>query len=137
MLIHVLLFQSGQDDEGIHSLEVNEKTIVLMFEDKEDAERYCGLLEAQDFPKPSIEVVERSEIESFCKQADYEARFVEKGFIPNSQEDRFLLSPPQSNLDVAEWDQKGLQKEKAVESQVDSFGNDNLEKLKKRLEDLI
>ena len=53
MKIHVLLYNSGTNDEGIHSIELKGQTIVLMFEEKDDAERYCGLLEAQDFPKPS------------------------------------------------------------------------------------
>ena len=57
MLIHVLLYEIGEGDEGIHSIEINGNTIVLMFEDKDDADRYCGLLEAQDFPKPTIQIL--------------------------------------------------------------------------------
>ena len=49
MNIFVLLYNSGTDKEGIHSIELKGRTIVLMFEDKDDATRYCGLLEAQDF----------------------------------------------------------------------------------------
>ena len=37
---------------GIHSLELAGQTVVLMFENRDDAERYAGLLEAQDFPTP-------------------------------------------------------------------------------------
>ena len=55
MHIFVLLYNAGTEKEGIHSIELNGRTIVLMFEEKEDAERYCGLLEAQDFPLPSVE----------------------------------------------------------------------------------
>tara|TARA_Y100001968_G_scaffold77438_1_gene68716 strand:- start:2428 stop:2841 length:414 start_codon:yes stop_codon:yes gene_type:complete len=137
MLIHVLLFHSGEDDEGIHSLELNEKTIVLMFENKEDAERYCGLLEAQDFPIPTIEIVERLDIESFCDQEGYEARFVEKGFIPKSQEDRLLISPPESNLDVTEWNDQEYMNNKSNNPEFITDNNDQLDKLKKKLEDLI
>ena len=32
MLVHVLLYQAGKDSEGIHSLELAGKTVVLMFE---------------------------------------------------------------------------------------------------------
>ncbi len=56
MHVHVLLYDAGKDTEGIHSLEISGKTIVLMFENKDDAERYAGLLEAQDFPMPTIEI---------------------------------------------------------------------------------
>ena len=52
MNIYVLLYNSGTEKEGIHSIELKGRTIVLMFEEKDDAERYCGLLEAQDFPLP-------------------------------------------------------------------------------------
>ena len=52
MRVHVLLFDAGTDSEGIHSLEIAGRTVVLLFENPEDAERYAGLLEAQDFPVP-------------------------------------------------------------------------------------
>ena len=58
MKIFVLLYNSNSENEGIHSIEYKGKTIVLMFEDKDDADRYCGLLEAQDFPVPSVEPIE-------------------------------------------------------------------------------
>ena len=48
MNIFVLLYNSGTDKEGIHSIELK-GTIVLMFEDKDDAIRYCGLLEPKIF----------------------------------------------------------------------------------------
>jgi hypothetical protein len=49
MRVHVLLFDAGTDSEGIHSLEIAGRTVVLLFENPEDAERYAGLLEAQIF----------------------------------------------------------------------------------------
>ena len=39
MDIFVLLYNFGTDKEGIHSIELKGRTIVLMFEDKDDAER--------------------------------------------------------------------------------------------------
>ncbi len=106
MFVYVLLYDSGKDSEGIHSLEIKDKTVVLMFEEQDDADRYCGLLEAQDFPSPTVERVEKTEIEQFCFQSGYEAKFVNKGFIPKSPEDRLLISPPQSNLDVSGWNEE-------------------------------
>ena len=44
MNIYVLLYNFGTEKEGIHSIELKGRTIVLMFEEKDDAERYCGLL---------------------------------------------------------------------------------------------
>ena len=65
MNIFVLLYNSGTDKEGIHSIELKGRTIVLMFEDKDDAIRYCGLLEAQDFPLPTVEMINIDEIRDF------------------------------------------------------------------------
>ena len=67
MNIFVLLYNSGTDKEGIHSIELKGRTIVLMFEDKDDATRYCGLLEAQDFPLPTVEMIDIEEIKEFLK----------------------------------------------------------------------
>ena len=103
MSVHVLLFDSGSDQEGIHSLELNGRTVVLLFEDRDDAERYAGLLEAQDFPIPTVELLDREEMELFCSEAGYEARFVPSGFLPESAEDRLFIAPPERNMDVANW----------------------------------
>ena len=130
MLVHVLLYEPGTESEGIHSLELKGTTVILMFQDIDDAERYCGLLEAQDFPTPSVEVLSRVDIENFCVEAGYEARFVEKGFIPSTDEERLMNSPPTSNLEVGNWNNKD-------EINSKSTSNDQLEDIKKRLEDLL
>ena len=103
MLVHVLLYDAGRDSEGIHSLEISGTTVVLLFENPDDAHRYAGLLEAQDFPVPTVEELDRKEMEIFCDQAGYEARLVESGFVPSSNEDRLMLAPPESNRDVSDW----------------------------------
>ena len=105
MNIFVLLYNSGNEQEGIHSIELKGRTIVLMFEEKDDAERYCGLLEAQDFPMPSVEMINIDEIRDFCTKLDYESKLVEKNFVPKTAEDRLLISPPQKNLEVESWNQ--------------------------------
>ena len=125
MKIFVLLYNSNSENEGIHSIEYKGKTIVLMFEDKDDAERYCGLLEAQDFPAPSVEAIEIDEIKEFCKQCDYETRLVERNFIPQTAEDRLLLTPPQKNINFDNWNSN-----QKKESNLDLNAiKDNLEKL--------
>ncbi len=125
MKIHVLLYNSGTHDEGIHSIELKGQTIVLMFEEKDDAERYCGLLEAQDFPKPTIEAVDDQEIKTFCNNCGYESRLVEKNFIPRTAEERLLITPPEKNLDLEKWDSKNNNSE---EIDLNSIKN-KLEKL--------
>ena len=101
--VHVLLFDAGSEQEGIHSIELAGRTVVLLFEDPDDAERYAGLLEAQDFPVPSVETIDREEIELFCDQAGYEARLVPAGFLPSCDEERLLIAPPERNMDVSQW----------------------------------
>ena len=130
MLVHVLLYEAGTESEGIHSLEIKGSTVILMFEDRDDAERYCGLLEAQDFPTPSVEELLRRDIEAFCLEAGYEARYVEKGFIPSTDEERLMISPPLSNLEVENWNNKDNINEPII-------SNNKLEDIKKRLENLL
>ena len=126
MKIFVLLYNPNTDNEGIHSIELNGRTIVLMFEDKDDAERYVGLLEAQDFPTPSIELVDLNEIKDFCNKCDYETRTVTKNFIPKTLEDRLLITPPQKNLEVDNWDNEQIKSDQSED--LDSI-RENLEKL--------
>lgn len=104
--VHVLLFDAGSDQEGIHSLELNGRTVVLLFEAQDDAERYAGLLEAQDFPVPTVEALDLKDMELFCREAGYEAQLVPAGFVPQSQEDRLLIAPPERNMDVSNWQQE-------------------------------
>ena len=130
MLVHVLLYDAGTENEGIHSLELRGATVILMFQNRDDADRYCGLLEAQDFPTPSVEELTRTDIEAFCVEAGYEARYVEKGFIPTNDEERLMISPPLSNLEVANWkDQRNSDNSKSSQEQLDE--------IKKRLENLL
>jgi len=125
MNIFVLLYNSGTDKEGIHSIELKGRTIVLMFEDKDDATRYCGLLEAQDFPLPTVEMIDIEEIREFCINLDYECKLVEKNFVPKTPEDRLLISPPQKNLEVENWEENADNQKKI---DIDTI-KENLEKL--------
>ncbi|MFM1811857.1 MAG: hypothetical protein RLZZ336_795 [Cyanobacteriota bacterium] len=140
----MLLFDAGSDQEGIHSLELSGRTVVLLFEQRDDAERYAGLLEAQDFPMPTVEALEREEMELFCSQAGYEARFVPAGFLPTTAEDRLLIAPPEQNMDTSLWreadgdagqNQNGPAQ--ALESEPISSGDAELEAFRRRLEGLL
>jgi hypothetical protein len=144
MAVHVLLFDAGSENEGIHSLELNGTTVVLLFEDRDDAERYAGLLEAQDFPTPSVESIERREMEEFCANAGYEARFVPVGFLPQTAEDRLLIAPPERNMDVSTWREEldaeppsGSGGAASGSAEPISSGNADLEAFRRRLEGLL
>ena len=133
MLVHVLLYDAGQDSEGIHSLELSGQTVVLMFENCDDAERYAGLLEAQDFPTPTVEALDQHEVELFCKEAGYEARLVESGFVPTTDDERLMLAPPSSNRDVSNWQNE----DQPVDHGQSSSASDGLDDVRRRLEGLL
>ena len=131
MRVNVLLFDAGSDSEGIHSLEIAGRTVVLLFENPDDAERYAGLLEAQDFPVPTVESLDREDVELFCRDAGYEARFVASGFVPESDEERVFMAPPEANRDVSQWkDEESL-------PEPEPSSSSELDALRKRLEGLL
>ena len=140
-LVHVLLFDAGSDEEGIHSLELAGRTVVLLFEQRDDAERYAGLLEAQDFPTPTVEPLERDEMERFCAEAGYEARYVPAGFLPQTAEERLLIAPPERNMDTTLWreaqEPEESQRPAAEAAEPISTGNAELEDFRRRLEGLL
>ena len=152
MRVHVLLFDAGTDSEGIHSLEIAGRTVVLLFENPDDAARYAGLLEAQDFPVPTVEVLDREDVDLFCREAGYEARLIESGFVPNNDEERLFMAPPQSNRDVSNWkddavsddpvSDDGVAEQQAAEParqglETEPESNPELDELRRRLEGLL
>ena len=147
MRVHVLLFDAGTDSEGIHSLEIAGRTVVLLFENPDDAERYAGLLEAQDFPVPTVEALDREDVDLFCREAGYEARLIESGFVPSNDEERLFMAPPQSNRDVSNWKDEavsdgGVAEQQAVEParqglETEPESNPELDELRRRLEGLL
>ena len=126
MRVHVLLFDAGTDSEGIHSLEIAGRTVVLLFENPDDAERYAGLLEAQDFPVPTVEALDREDVDLFCREAGYEARLIESGFVPSNDEERLFMAPEQQGVEPA---RQGLETEPE--------SNPELDELRRRLEGLL
>jgi hypothetical protein len=147
MRVHVLLFDAGTDSEGIHSLEIAGRTVVLLFENPDDAERYAGLLEAQDFPVPTVEALDREDVDLFCREAGYEARLIESGFVPSNDEERLFMAPPQSNRDVSNWKDDtipddAIPEEEAAEParqgvEPEPESNPELDELRRRLEGLL
>ena len=104
-----------------------------MFENCDDAERYAGLLEAQDFPTPTVEALDQHEVELFCTEAGYEARLVETGFVPKSDDERLMLAPPTANRDVSNWQTD----DQSLDSVQSSNPSDGLDDVRRRLEGLL
>jgi len=143
MAVHVLLFDAGVHGEGIHSLVLNGKTIVLLFEDADDAKRYAELLEAQDFPSPTVEEIPQEDVEHFCRCNGYEARVVPKGLRPHSEEELLLLLPPERNLDVEHWHEQPKPQDSEPQAGAQDHeepsldGESDLEDFRRKLERLI
>lgn len=139
MRIYVLLFNARQENEGIHTIRVaspagEERNIVMMFESKDDAERYALLLEAQDFHVPTVEAFDSEEIEEFCNSCHYDAKTIPAGFVPKSAEERIFLSPPETNVRDTEWERQ--QQQPPVEDEAD-LPSAQLDDIRRRLEGLL
>jgi Protein of unknown function (DUF3110) len=133
MRIFVLLFNMGTDEEGLHTLQIGDRNIILMFEDEDDATRYALLLEAQDFPVPTVEAIDQSEIEEFCQSAGYTAQLVPQGFVPQSDAERLLLAPPETNLEETDWQRD----RKSEPDEAPSMPESELDQIRRRLEGLL
>ena len=129
MQVYVLLFNARTENEGIHTIRVGEQNLVLMFEDEDDATRYSLLLEAQDFPTAAIEALEQEEIEEFCQSAGYECQLVPKGFVPQSDAERLLMVPPETNLEETDWQPN--------EAEAEPIEDDDLDQIRRKLEGLL
>ena len=68
-----ILAISGKENEGAYALEIeNNKRMVYVFVDKDDAVRYAGLLEADNFPEMSVVEVDDREIIHACVSHGHE-----------------------------------------------------------------
>jgi hypothetical protein len=131
MRVYILLYNTGTDNEGIHTLQVGDRNIVLMFESEDDATRYGLMLEAQDFPSPSLEVIESEEVEEFCRDAGYDWKIIEEGL---------LAVPPEQNLEQMDWNSQGhyrQQTRQETSESSDQMSPDELERIRRRLEGLL
>jgi hypothetical protein len=129
MLVYILLFNAGTDNEGIHTIQMGDRNTILMFKDEDDALRYSVLLEAQDFPEPKVEAIDSEEVEQFCRQADYDSKLVESGQ---------LEIPPEKNVEDLNWEEKENTRDSSLESDSeDSMASDELERIRRQLEGLL
>ncbi|AHJ29163.1 hypothetical protein NSP_28350 [Nodularia spumigena CCY9414] len=145
MRVFVLIFNAHTENEGIHSIRVGDaaasqsgtvRNKILMFESEDDALRFALLLEAQDFPTPTVEMLDAEEIKEFCESAGYEWEIV-----PANSD---LILPPEMNLENTDW-----QAEKQEDTDEDSYrsnqvppaapemSDSELENMRRKLEGLL
>ncbi|MCA2703052.1 MAG: DUF3110 domain-containing protein [Microcystis sp. M179S2] len=85
--VYVLLYNVGTDNEGIHTISVDDNHKILLFESQEDAATFARRLGEQNFLVPSVEAIEAEEILLFCKNSGDDWEFVAQGTnrIPPSE----------------------------------------------------
>jgi len=137
MRVFVLLFNSGTENEGIHTLQIGDRNKVLMFESEDDATRYALMLEAQDFPSALVESMDDREIKAFCESADYDWELVPEGA---------LTLPPEGNVEKTDWQiddefaddfDDELELTESEASDESQMSDAELEKIRRRLEGLL
>lgn len=97
-MVYILLYNKGSQNEGIHTIDCDEYTQVLFFEVESAAIAYAEKLVAKNFPKPSVELISRIEIEDFCKKEGYEPKFAPADFLPHNEKDYLMVEPPEKML---------------------------------------
>jgi hypothetical protein len=123
--VFILLFNPRTENEGIHTIQIGDRQQVLMFESEDDATRFALLLEAQDFPTPSVEGIDAEEVEEFCRDADYDWQIVTEGM---------LAIPPENNLEETDWNPQGQPPDRDRDAEMSKA---ELERLRRRLEGLL
>jgi hypothetical protein len=129
MRVYILLYNAGTDNEGIHTLQMGDRNIVLMFESEDDAARYSLMLEAQDFPSPSVEIIDSTEVEDFCQEAGFDCKIIEAGT---------LAIPPENNVEQTDWNVEGnyLQPDDTSKSSSE-ISSQELDRIRSQLEKLL
>jgi hypothetical protein len=137
MRVFVLVFNARTENEGIHTVRVGNRNKILMFESEDDATRFALMLEAQDFPTPTVEAIDAEEIKEFCESADYEWELV----LENGD----LVVPPDINVEQTDWQQDAQTKDTGEETfspnQAAAAASDlsdaEIEKIRRKLEGLL
>lgn len=112
MRVFVLLFNTGTENAGIHTIKVGDRNQVLMFESEDDATRFALMLEAQDFPPATVEAMDSEEIEEFCESAGYDWELVPDGA---------LALPPEANVEATDWQKDDPQPADLSDSELDNI----------------
>jgi Protein of unknown function (DUF3110) len=124
--VFVLLFNAGTENEGIHTIRVGDRNKVLMFESEDDATRFAVMLEAQDFPIPTVEAIDAEEIQDFCASANYDWELVPEGGA--------LVMPPEDNVPQLDWNEEG---DITIKRESQEISSSELDSIRRKLEGLL
>lgn len=88
---YVLVFNAGQHDEGVYTLQgraSDSHSYVLAFEETDDAERFAQLLQAEGFDLATPSIWDARQLTTFCSMGDFEV-----SLVPNGG----MITPPAKN----------------------------------------
>jgi hypothetical protein len=130
VLVYILLYNANTEDEGIHTIQEGDRNKILMFKEQDDALRFAMMLEAQDFPEPSVEAINSEEIKAFCEKTNYDWEIIESGQ---------LAVPPEANLTETDWEEETEKPATSIaESESEStLSSSELDRIRNQLEGLL
>ncbi|ABA19867.1 conserved hypothetical protein [Trichormus variabilis ATCC 29413] len=140
MRVFVLIFNANTENEGIHTVRVGDRNKILMFESQDDAVRFALMLEAQDFPTPTVEGIDAEDVKEFCASANYDWEL-----IPENSD---LVIPPDINVEETDWQPDGQYDDEDTEDEIfesdlvppaqdSEFSETELENIRRKLEGLL
>ncbi len=138
MRVFVLIFNAGTENEGIHTVRIGDRNKILMFESEDDATRFALMLEAQDFPVPSVEALDAEDIKEFCESADYDWEIV-------PENSNLIVTPPELNVEETDWKPDGQPEDtdaqtfhpNPADQAEPDLSDAELEKIRRKLEGLL
>ncbi|MBE9058758.1 DUF3110 domain-containing protein [Sphaerospermopsis sp. LEGE 08334] len=133
MRVFVLLFNAGTDNEGIHSIRVGDRNTIMMFESEDDATRFALMLEAQDFPTPTVEGMDAEDIKEFCESAGF-------GWELVPENSNIVVTPPEQNVEETDWKPEGQTQnnyDNSSQSEEQEMSASELDSFRRRLEGLL
>lgn len=84
-----VLALKGREDEGLYAVEEPDgRKILYIFQEEDDANRFAGLLEADDFPEINVIEVEDQATIDICEMHNYTYTIIKKDD---------LVIPPRNN----------------------------------------
>jgi hypothetical protein len=132
MHVYILLYNARTENEGIHTIRKGDQDTILMFKYEDDAIRYALMLEAQDFPVPTVEGIDSEEIADFCESAGYGCQLID--------EDQLEL-PPETNVPNTDWQEGGLienlPKNPPQQQKDSTMDEEELARIRRQLEGLL
>ncbi|MFM2064342.1 MAG: hypothetical protein RLZZ507_4013 [Cyanobacteriota bacterium] len=137
MRVFVLIFNAGTDNEGIHSIRVGDRNTIMMFESEDDATRFALMLEAQDFPTPTVEMMNADDIKAFCEDAGFDWEVV-------PENSNLVITPPELNVEETDWqaeaktqDTPNSSRPASANETTPEISNSDLDSIRRRLEGLL